>query len=245
LNEIYRRVEDQFSIVVQTITLSERVGKLQIENEIENLINLRHLCIAGPIGFVFPSGSADLGELKIARLYVEGCSLAEVISVNPEWWTATAKAKAVAGIVLGLRFVHSFGLFHGHLTSRNILFDEDHRIQIVDFRPIVLEMRENKIGCFSGEGWTPKTDVDEFVSLFFEIMFGRPADATTLIDINVPYFVSQIMRAGFNSKSERILSFSDILNLLKVNDFRIVADVDSEDVSAFVSWVESAEQSEQ
>jgi hypothetical protein len=244
LNEIYRRVEDQFSIVVQTITLSERVGKLQIENEIENLINLRHHCIAGPIGFVFPSESAALGELKIGRLYVEGCSLAEVISASPEWWTATAKAKAVAGIVLGLRFAHSLGLFHGHLTASNILFNAHHHVQIVDFGPIRLEIRENKIGCFSGEGWTSKTDVDEFVSLFSEIVFGRPADDTTLIDIKAPSVVSQIMKAGFSSKSERILSFSDILNLLKRNDFEITADVDSADVSDFVSWVESTEQSE-
>jgi serine/threonine protein kinase len=244
LNQIYRRVDDQFSIVVKTITLSECVGKLQVENEIENLINLQHHCITGPIGFVFPSESAALGELKIGRLYVEGFSLAEVISISPEWWTATAKAKAVAGIVLGLRAAHNLGLFHGHLTASNILFDTDHRVQITDFGRIRLEMGENKIGCFSGEGWTLKTDVDGFVSLFSEIMFGRPADGTTLIDIDVPFVVSQIMKSGFCSESEKIPSFNDILNLLKMNGFRITADVDSANVSAFVRWVESADESE-
>jgi hypothetical protein len=53
---------------------------------------------------------------------VEGISLTEVISMNPGWWTATTKAKTVAGIVLGIRYAHSLGLIHGHLNSRNIFF---------------------------------------------------------------------------------------------------------------------------
>jgi hypothetical protein len=68
-----------------------------------------------------------------------------VVSVNPLWWTSTVKAKAIAGIVLGLRFAHSFGWLHGHLTGNSILFDSDHCIQIVDFQPIFLEVRDIKM----------------------------------------------------------------------------------------------------
>jgi serine/threonine protein kinase len=93
-----------------------------MENEIENLINLRHPCIAGPIGFSFGIDPGSQQELKIVRLYLEGCSLAEVLSIVPVWWTSTLKAKVVAGIVLGLRFAHSLGLLHGHLTGNNIFF---------------------------------------------------------------------------------------------------------------------------
>jgi serine/threonine protein kinase len=75
---------------------------------------------------------------------LEGCSLAEVLRVNPVWWTSTVKAKAVTGIVLGLRYAHSLGLIHGHLTASNILFDSEHCIQIVDFDPIFLEARESE-----------------------------------------------------------------------------------------------------
>jgi hypothetical protein len=55
---------------------------------------------------------------------LEENSLSEAISMNPVWWTPTAKAKvkAIAGIVLGLRFAHSFGLIHGHLNSKYIVF---------------------------------------------------------------------------------------------------------------------------
>jgi hypothetical protein len=50
--EIYYRAEDQFFIVVKSIGLSESVTESRMENEIENLMNLRHPCIAGPIRFV-------------------------------------------------------------------------------------------------------------------------------------------------------------------------------------------------
>jgi serine/threonine protein kinase len=97
------------------------------------LISLRHPRIVAPIGFVFPIESDSRQELRIVRLYLEGCSLLEVVSVHPKWWTSIVKAKAVAGIVLGLRFSHSLGLIHGHLTTSNFLFDSNYCIQIVDF----------------------------------------------------------------------------------------------------------------
>jgi serine/threonine protein kinase len=144
-NEIHDRIEDGFLTVMKSKPHSENVSESEIENEIEKLINLRHPCIVAPIGFVFPIESGSRRELKIVRMYMEGCSLFEVVSVNPIWWTSTVKAKAVAGIVLGLRFAHRFGLIHDHLTGNNILFDSDHCIQIVDFNPFVLEVGESEV----------------------------------------------------------------------------------------------------
>jgi serine/threonine protein kinase len=69
----------------------------------------------------------------------EGDSLAEILSVNPDWWNPTTKVKAVVGIALGLRFAHSFRLIHGHLTANDIFFDSDHRVQIADFGMIGLD----------------------------------------------------------------------------------------------------------
>jgi serine/threonine protein kinase len=98
--------------------------------EIEKLMNLTHPCIAAPLGFVLPTVSK---ELKIARLYSRSGSLKDVLSVRPLWWTPTAKAIAVAGIVFGMKFLHSFGVIHGSLKPSNVLFDEYHQIQIADF----------------------------------------------------------------------------------------------------------------
>jgi serine/threonine protein kinase len=168
-----------------------------MENELENLINLRHPCIAGPIGFVFGIKSGIRQEFKIVRLYLEGCSLAEVLSARPVWWTSTVKAKIVAGIVLGLQFAHSFGLVHGSLTANNILFDSDHCIQIVDFKPIGLEFgksskestEKTQLGGFSMERWTPEKDIEAFASILFEIVIGRPAQGETSVPANIPAFI--------------------------------------------------------
>jgi serine/threonine protein kinase len=243
--EIYHRVEDEISIVVKSIAISTRVGKFEIEQEIATLINLRHPCIAGPIGFVFPGELSESGELHIVRLYAECGSLAEVISANPLWWTATTKAKAIAGIALGFRFAHSFGLLHGRLTTKNIYFDSDYQIKIADFGLIGLEKCESEglahIGGFSDEGWTPETDVCGFASILFEIVVGRSPHCEASIPAYVPEFVSEIIKSGLWSESERNRSFCDIFEILKRNDFKISDGVDSAEVSAFVSWVESSE----
>jgi serine/threonine protein kinase len=96
-------------------------------------MNLRHPCIATPIGFLIPGESSISHELKIVQLFSKNGSLAEVLSNNPVWWTPTAKARTVAAMVFGLRFAHSFGLLHNKLNPNNILFDIDHRIQLTDF----------------------------------------------------------------------------------------------------------------
>jgi serine/threonine protein kinase len=66
-------------------------------------------------------------------LYSRNGSLKDVLSARPLWWTPTAKAITVAGIVLEMKFLHSFGLIHGSLKPSNVLFDEYHLIQIADF----------------------------------------------------------------------------------------------------------------
>jgi serine/threonine protein kinase len=246
-NEIYHRIEDELLIIMKSKPLSENVSESEIEKEIENLINLRHPCITSPIGFVFGLESGSQQKLKIVRLHLEGCSLSEVVSVNPKWWTSTVKAKAVAGIVLALRFAHSLGLIHGHLTGNNILFDSDHCIQMVDFNPIVLKVSdsESKDGTqlveFSGERWIEERDIEAFVSILSELVFGYPPQDETAIHTAIPGFVSTIIESRLSPTSRRRYSFNAILDILKQNDFKIEDDVDSAEVSAFVSWVETAE----
>jgi serine/threonine protein kinase len=248
-NEICHRNEDEFSVLMKSIPLLERIEKSRLERELEKLINLRHPCIAAPIGFVIPVESGSAEELKIVRMYFDCCSLSEVISINPNCWTSTVKAKAVAGIVLGLRFAHSLGMVHGHLTARNILFDCDHCIQIIDFKPIVWGVGESEIKIESEseskgkarEGWTPERDIQAFASIFFEIVFGHHPQGEELIPTGIPYFVWSLIESGLFPISGRSSSFNTILDILKQNKFAIQEDVDSEEVSAFVSWVESAE----
>jgi serine/threonine protein kinase len=201
------------------------------------LINLCHHGIAAPIGFVSASGSL---ELKIFGLYSESESLAQLIAASPVWWTPTAKAKAVAGLVLGLRFAHSLGLIHGCLTTNSIIFDSNHHIQITDF---LMSVSGRAVRGFSGEGWNPKVDVRGFVAVLFEIVGGGPATNEAPISADVPKFVSELIDAGLSRGSRRLSSFRNVFETLKQHHFGIVAGVDSVEVLGFVSWVEFLEQS--
>jgi serine/threonine protein kinase len=156
----------------------------------------------------------------------------------------------VAGIVVALRFAHSLGLVHGHLTTSNILFDSDHNIQMVDFHPMLFDVCESEgekgtqLESFSRAKWTPKMDIDAFTTILFEILVERSATGELSLPTNVPAFVSTIMKSGLYPTSETSGSFDVILKILKQNNFRIEDDVDSVEVSAFVNWVETAEKPE-
>jgi serine/threonine protein kinase len=252
-NGIYDRVEDGFLVVVKSIALREGLEETAIEKEIEKIINLRHPCITGLIGFIVGIETGILQELKIVRLYFDGSSLSEVVSVNPVWWTSTVKAKVIAEIVLSLRFAHSLGLFHGRLSARSILFDLNHCIQIVDFDPIVLEVIESEseteegvqLGGISGEEWRLERDIQAFALILFEIIVGGSATDVASIPASIPDFVAEIIKLGFYRTSDNKYSFNDIFEILKQNNFRIEDGVDSEEVSMFVSWIESAEHPDQ
>jgi hypothetical protein len=80
--------------------------------------------------------------------------------------------------VLGLRFGHSLGLLHGHLTVNNVLFQEDGVIQITYFclnRLMKPEWNSNGIidvGGFFGEYCMPTSDVRAFTEVLSEITMG-------------------------------------------------------------------------
>jgi serine/threonine protein kinase len=228
---MYDRCDDGLRIIVKSINLSRSVENSQVERMIENLMNLRHPCIRGTIGVVIES---PLRRSAFVGMYCGGSSLSAIISASPEWWTPTAKAKAIVGIVLGLRFGHSLGLLHGNLTGDNISFNEDGMIQISDFCLNDLRDWMGEVGGFSGANWSPKADVQAFSRILSEIAF--EADTKT-----VPLFVNEIIERGQSTECEAVESFADILKILKQNDFEILEGVNIEEVTNFVSWIESTE----
>jgi serine/threonine protein kinase len=211
---------------VKSISLSESVNNREIKKEIEKAVNVLHPCIAPPRGFVFRGEPSELRELKIVRLFVEGCSLTEVLLTNPVWWTPTMKAKVVAGIALALRFAHSFGLIHRNLNSSNILFDESHRIQIISFGHMDLEVDD-------GERWTAQVDLRAFESLLLEITVGQTsslpgdADSEGTVNLEVPKLVSTIIKRIQSEDDDGIQAFDPIIDILKRNKFQIEAGIDS------------------
>jgi hypothetical protein len=72
-------------------------------------------------------------------------------------------------------------------------------------------------------------------------VFGCPQRDDLSIPPGIPSFVSTILESGLSARSGTGYSFNTILEILKENNFQIEDGVDSAEVSAFVSWVESAE----
>jgi serine/threonine protein kinase len=135
-----------------------------------------------------------------------GISLSELISVSPEWWTPTTEAKAIVGLVLGLRFAHSLDLLHGHLTVNNVIFNEDGMIQITNFclnRLMKPEGNSSGIidaGGFFGECYMPTSDVREFAEALSEItMDGSKIKGANCPD--VPGFVVEIIEKKLSGDS--------------------------------------------
>jgi hypothetical protein len=233
-------------VVVKSVSPSASIEPSQIETEIENLLNLRHPMIAPLIGFAFPAQSSGRRELKTARLHAAEGPLAAVLFGPPASWTPTARAKAVAGIALPLRFAHRLAPLHGPLKASNVLFDADRRTQITGFRPTRLDTRA--VQPFSDEGGRrlrtfpcvlPFFLRSRFVALPFRLSVQQAGHPS----LPSPVFASPMIENGRAPQSQRVLSFAGIVERLKENHFQILAGVDSEEVAAWVSWAESAEQS--
>jgi tRNA A-37 threonylcarbamoyl transferase component Bud32 len=231
-------VDDGFRIVVKSLCLLKDIESERFQQEIENLVNLRHPCIVYPIGFILPSQSQSQSQLwgfMIIGLYCCGDFLSEIISVSPEWWIPTTQAKAIVGFVLGLRSAHILGLLHGHLTVNNVLFNEDGVIQITYFRLNRLMKPEwNSNGIVDVRGFfeeccMPTSDVRAFTEVLSEItMSSSGVEGVSRAD--VPGFVVEIIERGLSGESRNANSFVEIFEILKENRFEIVAGVDCNEV---------------
>jgi hypothetical protein len=154
--------------------------------------------------------------------------------------------KAIVGLVMGLRFVHSFGLQHGNLTMNNIHLREDGLITISDFFMKSIEDEASDESCteyvesFSGKCWRPTADVCAFAKILLEIVVVRSSDECELTPI-LPSFVFTLIEECQSAESTSRISFADIFDILKQNDFNIVEGVDVKKVSDFVDWIERCE----
>jgi hypothetical protein len=211
---LYQRRSDRSLMVVPSISLSESIEDCQLATEIENLANLPHPLIVDAIGFERTARR----ELKIARSYARGGSLAEVLSNPPPWWTPTAKAKAMSSVCA------RDGTVHGALKAGNVLFDADHRIQIADFSRIRLVTGD--VAPFGGERWSPEVDVVTFVPLLSAIV----AESQP----HLAAFVSRILKNARSPEFAMAKSFANIFELLKANHFQVMAGVDSDEVTRIV-----------
>jgi serine/threonine protein kinase len=254
---LYRRKSDDVKIVTKDFPRSKSDQQDTSFESLEMLTHLTHPGIFPLFGIVSPTESTNF---KIARLYCSNGSLKEVIADPPSWWTPTAKSKAIAGIVLGMRFAHSLGCVHGSLKPSNILFDNNQNAQIVDFCSNRLQNHFEVCGrSESGnEEEIRESDVFSFSLILFEILVGRSVVARVspcgeveirFVDDGERAVITSLIRSSIRGLIERGWSadrsvrpsFDYIYKVLKDNDFNTVEGNDVNEVLRFVSSLEASE----
>jgi hypothetical protein len=115
---------------------SPSAPEVQFRRELETMITLRHPCVVQMRGWCPAAGGGD-GEKfpQIVLEYLRPPSLKTLLDKPGEydWWTSTAKAKAIVGIVQAMSFLHSRNLMHRELKTRIVLLDDEHQVKIGGF----------------------------------------------------------------------------------------------------------------
>jgi hypothetical protein len=93
---------------------------------------------------------------------------------------------------------------------------------------------------FLGKPLARKVDVQAFTTIFSEIVFGASSERSGDAEA-VPSFVSEIIEIGQCTDLIELDPFTYILSLLKGDEFEIVEGVDVDEVTKFVSLIESSE----
>jgi serine/threonine protein kinase len=177
-------------------------------------------------------------------------------------------AKVLAGIALGMRFVHSRGVTHRDLNPDNILLDWDWNVRIADFgrsssldaqplKPPDALSRYLAPECYDGT-FRRASDVFAFALILLEILTGRPAFQESLTPLQIAFIVAidgarpdipdsvlppvrALIGDCWEADPDDRPSFEEIVDRLAEMEFRVIEDVKSAKVAEFVRKIEEWE----
>jgi hypothetical protein len=184
----------------------------------------------------------------------------------PTFWTGTGIAIIVCGVACGLEFIHSAGFVHRDVKPANLLIDERGRCLVGDFGSSKFIAEKHRwtgdvVGTFlyaaselyDQPPYSTKIDVFAFGLILYEILVGRMVFPPTLAEKQIMDRARDGTRAAFpdwlDQTVQRLISrcwavnpserpsFAEILNILELIQFKILPDVDSSSVAAFLSDV--------
>jgi serine/threonine protein kinase len=161
-----------------------------LESDIATLAEFAHPCVLRTEGFIRMGDSANVA---VVTELMENGALPDNLSRKrrgklPRLRSPTKISKIVAGVVLGMRFMQSYGCVHGHLKPANILLDRQWRVRIADFgtshfrhdERLLLEsfypddMRYLPPERLEGEAPSKGNDVYAFGLILYELVVGNP-----------------------------------------------------------------------
>jgi serine/threonine protein kinase len=181
----------------------------------------------------------------------------------PAFWNHTVSAIIVAGIALGMNYLHNAGVIHAMLKPADILLDERHRPKITDYATFTMEqigaVKPSQVGSpgyiapeLYEDSVLPSTSVDvfSFGLILYELVVGTPAFSPSLsasavmkrvvlgqrpdIPASVSPIVRRLITQCWSGQPSDRPRFAEILSQLTSCDFKIFPDVDSETITKFI-----------
>jgi TPR repeat protein len=232
--------------------------------EFEALFSLRHPCIIPLYGFsrvekvILVMKYMENGSLyDVIQRVAAGKA--------PAFWNPTGIGNIICGIVCGMRFIHSECFVHRDLKPSNLLIDEGGRCRIGDWGSSkfivkgVTPWTGGVVGTFhyaapelyGDPPYSEKIDVFAFGLILYELVVGRPVFRRDLrweqimkmvlndVRPDLPPEMSEdvktlIRRCWAGNPSDRP-PFDHILGALLRIRFKVLPDVDSDSVKAFLA----------
>jgi serine/threonine protein kinase len=163
------------SIALKTLLpdLARRRGAVDwLLREHELLVALCHPNVVATLGIIEFHGAPAL-----AMEYLGGGDLVPLLGTDPRHWVAAAR-----DVLVALEHVHSRGYVHSDLKARNVLFDEQNRVRLVDFAQAVpcgsVPPRGGTTAAYQAPGGATRAvdrgdDAYAFAVLLHELIFGR------------------------------------------------------------------------
>lgn len=222
------------------------------------LINISHPCLTKLFGF---STYQPDQEIKIAFQYVEQ----KQIKLDN-----TQRMIIIAGICLGMRYLHRHGIIHYNLKPNNILIDENQHAKITEFGiskyaysnlkgtfmvgtpaymapeafgayDIDLSSDVYSFGITLLEFLTGKTGIPEKLSPIKLFKFKNDKESKLKIPNGVSSSARDLILRCTAADSKKRPTFDEILQELYENDFDLLPNVDSGEVRNYYQEVNESE----
>ena len=270
---LMRRKGGSEQIAVKEMKIDDSVDEVDVEEsfrrEVEALTKVRHRCVLPLFGFSSPTITEDV--FRIGTAFMSGGTLEDVVlkkSKPQDWYTPTAKAAILLGIVMGMEHIHAKGIIHRDLKPANVLLNDDHLPYLADFgcckfadlgvtqtrsigtpRYMAPEQHENR--------YTNKVDLFAFGSVMYEVLtgervFGECSGAFQVLQRiiqgrfpkvpgTVPGFARDIIERCWSTDPEARPTFTEVRRIFAENDFRLTDGVDVPYLKAYYSWAMNKE----
>jgi serine/threonine protein kinase len=239
--------------------------------EIDMLMKLVHPCVLEIVGYSLPTPTVPA---RIGTMFAANGSLREALDERRSgrrrnFMDDTGIAIIIAGIVAGMRFIHSRGVIHRDVKPGNILIDERGYVRIGDLgssRLVSLDVTQTKqVGTalymapemYEDGVYDASADVFSFALIVYELVVGDYVFPPRLAPMVLMKKVASSQRPklpdDMNITVKKMIlrcwsvdpmireSFDEIWCHLSRIKFQITPQVDSSRVEEFLSWVEANE----